>query len=61
MIQKQITSMTQQQISYGTTFLLAVVYKCVFKRDKFSVGVRATLKETYNSYFSFYFETSSQM
>ena len=53
--------MTQQQISYGTTFLLAVIYKCVFKREKFSVGVRATLKETYTLYFSFYFETSSQM
>lgn len=45
--------MTQQQISYGTTFLLAVVYKCVFKRDKFSVGVHATLKKTYILYFHF--------
>jgi hypothetical protein len=61
MIQKQITSVTQEQISYGTAFLLAVLYKCVFKRDKFSVGVRATLKETCILYFSFYFETSSQM
>jgi hypothetical protein len=45
---------TKADYFYDTTanflrdnFLLVVVYKCVFKRDKFSVGVHAILKVTY--------------